>query len=95
VKVTPGSEEFDLHVHKCFGRIFEQLLKVDRVVKEAAEKEEAEGKIGVMNDLRDWIEDIMLHCHLAWQYHRLSKGPTRANTWEQVNQPSEDGESGE
>jgi len=80
-----SAEEFDLHVHKCFGKIFELLQKVDEVVKEGAEKEEAEGNFGAMCDMRDWVEEIMLHCHLAWQYHRLSMGPKRPNTWAKIN----------
>ncbi len=79
-----SSEEFELHVHKCFGKIFEQLMKVDAVVKERAEQEEAEGKFGEMCDLRDSIEDIILHCHLAWQYHRLSKAVGSPNTWDRL-----------
>jgi hypothetical protein len=79
-----SSEEFELHVHKCFGKIFEQLMKVDAVIKERAEQEEAEGKYGVMSDLRDSIEDVILHCHLAWQYHRLSKAVGSASTWDRM-----------
>lgn len=79
-----SSEEFELHVHKCFGKIFEQLMKVDAVIKERAEQEEAEGKSGVMSDLRDSIEDVILHCHLAWQYHRLSKAVGSASTWDRM-----------
>ena len=80
-----SSEEFELHVHKCFGKIFEQLMKVDAVIKERAEQEEAEGKYGVMSDLRDSIEDVILHCHLAWQYHRLSKAVGSASTWDRMD----------
>jgi hypothetical protein len=80
-----SAEEFDLHVHKCFGRMFELLMKVDAVVKEGAEKEEATGNYGVMTDMRDWLEEIILHGHLAWQYHRLSKGGlSRPDTWDAV-----------
>jgi hypothetical protein len=79
-----SKEEFELHVHKCFGKIFEQLMKVDAAVKAGAEQEEAQGKCGVMSDLRDSIEDIILHCHLAWQYHRLSKAVGSANTWDKL-----------
>ena len=79
-----SSEEFELHVHKCFGKIFEQLMKVDAVIKERAEQEEAAGKYGVMSDLRDSIEDVILHSHLAWQYHRLSKAVGTANTWDRL-----------
>jgi hypothetical protein len=90
-----SSEEFELHVHKCFGKIFEQLMKVDAVVKERAEQEEAEGKYGVMSDLRDSIEDVILHCHLAWQYHRLSKAVGSASTWDRMDTEAkkEEGES--
>ncbi len=77
------NEEFELHVHKCFGKIFELLQKVDGVVKEGADKEEAAGTCGVMSDLRDWVEEAILHCHLAWQYHRLSRVSGR-NTWDSV-----------
>ena len=80
-----SSEEFELHVHKCFGKIFEQLMKVDAVIKERAEQEESEGKYGVMSDLRDSIEDVILHCHLAWQYHRLSKAVGSASTWDRMD----------
>ena len=86
VKFT-STEEFELHVHKCFGKIFELLLKVDSVVKEGAEKEEAAGQLGTMYDLRDWIEEIILHCHLAWQYHRLSRGPKLRDTWDKIEAP--------
>ena len=86
-----SAEEFELHVHKCFGIIFELLQKVDGVVAEKAEKEEAEGKYGEMTDVRDWVEDIMLHCHLAWQYHRLSKGPRRLDVWGNEENPSDKG----
>jgi hypothetical protein len=79
-----SSEEFELHVHKCFGKIFDQLMKVDAVVKERAEREEAAGKSGEMCDLRDSIEDVILHCHLAWQYHRLSKAVGSSNTWDKL-----------
>ncbi|MEW6110584.1 MAG: hypothetical protein AB1664_00515 [Thermodesulfobacteriota bacterium] len=77
-------EEFELHVHKCFGRIFELLTQMDSVIREGADKEEAEGKIGVMNDLRDWVEEVILHCHLAWQYHRLSRMGGSPSTWDRV-----------
>ena len=90
-----SSEEFELHVHKCFGKIFEQLMKVDAVIKERAEQEEAAGKYGVMSDLRDSIEDVILHCHLAWQYHRLSKAVGSASTWDRMETGAkkEEGES--
>ena len=83
-----SAEQFELHVHKCFGRIFELLLQVDAVVKEEAEKEEATGTLGAMNDLRDWVEEIILHCHLAWQYHRLSKGPNFQDNWDKIEPPA-------
>ena len=54
------------------------------MIKERAEQEEAEGKYGVMSDLRDSIEDVILHCHLAWQYHRLSKAVGSASTWDRM-----------
>jgi len=37
-----------------------------------------------MSDLRDSIEDVILHCHLAWQYHRLSKSLGSASTWDRM-----------
>ncbi len=57
---------------------------MDGVVKIEAEKEEAAGEHGTMNDLRDWVEDVILHCHLAWQYHRLALGPLKRDTWDEV-----------
>lgn len=81
-----SAEDFELHVHKCFGHIFEILVKVDQVVKEGAEQEEVNGQHGTMSDLRDWVEDIMLHCHLAWQYHRLSKGSLSKDTWDRISE---------
>lgn len=86
-----SEEEFELHVHKCFGKIFELLSKMDQVVKPEAEKEEEQGNPGMMTDLRDWVEEAVLHCHLAWQYHRLSKGSNRPNTWPRVTN-RDDGE---
>lgn len=86
-------EEFELHVHKCFSKIFETLMKVDGVVKAEAEKEEGEGKYGTMCELRDNIEDVILHCHLAWQYHRLSRVAGSANTWDRLEGTAEVGES--
>ena len=86
-----SAQEFEAHVHKCFGRIFELLTKVDQVVSDEAEKEEQEWKIGKMNDLRDWVEEAILHCHLAWQYHRLSKGAASTNPWTRTTtSPDED-----
>lgn len=79
-----SADEFELHVHKCFNKIFELLMKVDSTVKEGAEQEEKSGNYGAMSDMRDWVEEIILHCHLAWQYHRLSKGPAHLSTWDQV-----------
>ena len=81
-------EEFELHVHKCFSKIFETLVKVDAVVKEGAEKEEGSGQYGVMCELRDNVEDVILHCHLAWQYHRLSRVAGSANTWDRLEATS-------
>lgn len=81
-------EEFELHVHKCFGKIFELLTKVDGVIKVAADKDEAEGKHGVMSDLRDWVEETILHCHLAWQYHRLAASANTQRTWDSVERAS-------
>jgi len=78
-----STEEFELHVHKCFGKIFELLQKVDTVVKEAADKEEAENTCGINCELRDWIEESILYCHLAWQYHRLTRVSGR-NTWDRL-----------
>ena len=80
-----SAQEFKLHVHKCFGRIFELLMKMDNVIKEKAEEDAQQGKYAEWADLQDWIEEVMLQSHLAWQYHRLSKGSGRMNTWEQVN----------
>jgi hypothetical protein len=84
-----NKEEFELHVHKCFGKIFESLMKIDGVVKQEAEKEETSGNHGTMCDLRDSIEDVILHCHLAWQYHRLSRTLQNVSTWDQVENNSE------
>ncbi len=92
MKFSSG-EEFELHVHKCFGKIFEQLMKVDAVIKVRAEEEEAEGKYGEMCDMRDSIEDVILHCHLAWQYHRLSKAAGSASTWDRVENEGKEGEA--
>jgi hypothetical protein len=88
-----SNEEFELHVHKCFGKIFDGLMQVDAVVKEGADKEEQEHQSGVMCDLRDQIEDIILHCHLAWQYHRLSRlASGRVDTWDRVENSSKETE---
>jgi hypothetical protein len=81
-----SKEQFELHVHKCFGKIFEGLMKIDAAVKAGAEKEEAAGEYGVMNDLRDSLEEVILHCHLAWQYHRLSKAFGAPTSWDVVEQ---------
>jgi hypothetical protein len=68
-------------------------MKIDATVKQEAEKEEAEGKFGIMNELRDNVEDVILHCHLAWQYHRLSRMvPSAASSWDKIDnntKPSE------
>jgi hypothetical protein len=87
-------EEFELHVHKCFDKIFDLLLKVDSVVKTGAEKEEQDQNCGVMCDLRDWIEETILYCHLAWQYHRLAQGPRSSDTWDQIEESNREPESG-
>ena len=79
-----NADEFELHVHKCFKKIFELLMKMDSTVKEEADKEEKSGELGVMCDMRDWVEEAILHCHLAWQYHRLSKGPMSSSTWDRI-----------
>lgn len=79
-----STEQFELHVHKCFGKIFELLQRMDVVVKSAADKAEAAGEYGPMSDLRDDMEEVILHCHLAWQYHRLSKAMGSRNTWDVV-----------
>ncbi len=68
-------------------------MKVDQEVKRGAEKEEADGSYGVMCDLRDWVEETILYCHLAWQYHRLSRGPKSVDTWEAL-QKAQDPETG-
>lgn len=85
-----SADEFELHVHKCFGKIFEGLMKVDTVVKEGAEREENDGTHGVMSDLRDTVEEVILHCHLAWQYHRLSRAAmgNNTNTWDKIETPA-------
>ena len=87
-----SAEEFDLHVHKCFGRMFELLTKVDSLVREGADKDEAAKEPDSMNDLRDWVEEIILHAHLAWQYHRLSMGARKSDTWDQVEKNQADSE---
>ncbi|MDQ7784371.1 MAG: hypothetical protein RDU20_15905 [Desulfomonilaceae bacterium] len=84
-----SNDEFELHVHKCFGKIFDLLQKVDGVVKEAADEEEAQGTWGAMCDLRDWVEEAILHCHLAWQYHRLSR-VSGQSTWDRLEAESTD-----
>lgn len=88
-----SQEQFELHVHKCFGKIFDGLMKIDAEVKSEAEKEESCGQYGVMCDIRDQLEEIILHCHLAWQYHRLSKamaGSSRT-TWDVIEKQNDDG----
>lgn len=77
-----NTDEFEQHVHKCFGRIFDLLQQINVVVKEGADKEDQERNWGAMSDLRDWVEDTVLYCHLAWQYHRLAMGPRRTDTWQ-------------
>jgi hypothetical protein len=88
-----SSNEFEVRVHKCFGRIFELLQQVDGVVKQKAENEESTGAEGPFCDLRDWVEEAILQCHLAWQYHRLSKGPAKVDTWEKVRDKNKDTDS--
>ncbi len=80
------AEEFELHVHKCFGKIFEGLTKMDGVIKKTADEEEDKGNYGEWSDLRDWIEEVILHCHLAWQYHRLSRMSGGRSTWERLDE---------
>jgi hypothetical protein len=77
-------EEFELNVHKCFGRIFELLTTIDATITQEAEKESNSGEKGVMNEMRDKLEEVILQCHLAWQYHRLSR-IGQANTWDRLN----------
>ncbi len=77
-------EEFELNVHKCFGRIFELLTAIDTTVTEQAEIEMNNGEAGVMSDLRDKLEEAILQCHLAWQYHRLSRMGS-ASTWDRID----------
>ncbi len=79
-----SSQDFELHVHKCFDHIFELLLKLDTEIKKQAEKEEALGNYGAVSDMRDWVEEVILYSHLAWQYHRLSKGNGSGSTWDRV-----------
>jgi hypothetical protein len=87
-------EEFELHVHKCFSKIFETLMKVDATVKQGAEQEEANGNYGVMSELRDDVEEVILHCHLAWQYHRLSRMvPGAASSWDKIDNESKKSEA--
>ncbi|MDA8405369.1 MAG: hypothetical protein M0T73_00705 [Deltaproteobacteria bacterium] len=88
-----NSDEFELHVHKCFEKIFDLLMKMDSTVGEMAENEEKSGACGVMCNMRDWVEEIILHCHLAWQYHRLSKGPMSSSTWDQIEHREREDES--
>ena len=84
-----SKEQFELHVHKCFGKIFEGLMKIDAVVKQGVEDEDASGKYGTMSDLQDYVEEVILHCHLAWQYHRLSKSLGSQSTWDEVEKTEE------
>jgi hypothetical protein len=76
-------EEFELNVHKCFGRIFELLAAIDTTITGEAEKETNAGEAGLMNEMRDKLEEVILQCHLAWQYHRLSR-MGQASTWDRV-----------
>jgi hypothetical protein len=76
-------EEFELNVHKCFGRIFELLAAIDTTITEEAEKELNASETRVMNEMRDKLEEVILQCHLAWQYHRLSR-IGQASTWDRV-----------
>lgn len=78
-----SQEEFEVHVHKCFEQIFNRLMKIDAIIKDGAEKEENERNYGVFNELQDYVEEVILHCHLAWQYHRLSR-LTAGNTWQRL-----------
>jgi hypothetical protein len=65
-------------------------MKIDAIVKEGAEKEEQDRTYGIFNELQDYVEEVILHCHLAWQYHRLSR-MTAGNTWQRLeDQPKED-----
>jgi hypothetical protein len=83
-------EEFELHVHKCFGKIFDGLMKIDAIVKDGADSEDAAGTYGTMNELRDSVEEVILHCHLAWQYHRLSKMASGSgSTWDRLDNREE------
>jgi hypothetical protein len=79
-----SSQDFELQAHKCFDHIFELLLKLDTEIKKQAEKEETLGNYGVVSDMRDWVEEIILYSHLAWQYHRLTKGARSTTTWDRV-----------
>ena len=64
-------------------------MKMDSEIKTNAEKEEKGGCFGPMCDLRDQIEEVILHCHLAWQYHRLARMGSGRDTWDDV-EPSKD-----
>lgn len=87
-----GPQEFELRVHKCFGRIFELLQQIDGIAQDKAEQEEANGDSGEFCNIRDWVEEAILQCHLAWQYHRLCRGPSKFDTWEKVENSSDGGE---
>jgi hypothetical protein len=76
-------EEFEQNVHKCFGRIFDLLTAIDTTITQEAEKESNAGEAGAMNEMRDKLEEVILQCHLAWQYHRLSR-IGRASTWDSL-----------
>lgn len=84
-----STEEFEMHVHKCFSKIFELLQEIDRVATQAVQTGQADGNHDDMANIRDWVEDAILHCHLAWQYHRLSIGPGKSNTWERLSEEVE------
>jgi hypothetical protein len=85
-----SKEQFELHVHKCFGKIFDGLMKMDAVIKQRAEQEEEAGQYGPMCELRDEIEEVILHSHLAWQYHRLSRAMgSSSDTWDRVEAKAE------
>ena len=90
-----SAQEFEVHVHKCFGRIFELLMKMDGIIKVKADEDAQKGQYAEWADLQDWIEEVMLQSHLAWQYHRLSKGSGRMNTWSHVKKEENPGQENE
>jgi hypothetical protein len=79
-------EELEFQVHKCFGRIFELLGTIDATVTQEAEKEMVRGNQAVLGDVRDQLEEVILQCHLAWQYHRLSRmfSGSTAKHWDRL-----------